>query len=107
MVQKADLKDSPNLTDHIALIKNSQTLYGFVGVPVTGTIYHGGKNKGSFKIINKSKQTSINCSSQNKPIRIIMSKSHINEDTLNYIKTQKLFILLIFLIYVSSKNTPS
>ena len=83
---KEFINKSGEFTCNIALIKNSQTLYGFVGVPVTGTIYHGGKNKGSFKIINKSKQTSINCSSQNKPIRIIMSKSHLNKETLSYIR---------------------
>ena len=82
---KEFIKKSGEFTCNIALIKNSQTLYGFVGVPASGTIFHGGKNKGSFKIINKSKQTQINCSPQNNPIRIIMSKSHINKDTLDYI----------------------
>ncbi len=83
---KEFIKRSGEFTCNIALIKNSQPLYGFVGVPASGTIFHGGKNKDSFKITTKSKRTQINCSPQKKPIRIIMSKSHINKETLNYIK---------------------
>ena len=83
---KEFINKSGEFTCNIALIKNSQPLYGFVGVPIDGTIYYGGKNKGSYKLIDNSIETPISCSQENIPIRIIMSKSHINEDTLKYIK---------------------
>ena len=63
---KEFIKRSGEFTCNIALIKNSQPLYGFVGVPASGTIFHGGKNKDSFKITTKSNQTQINCSPQKK-----------------------------------------
>ena len=41
---------------------------------------------GSFKRINELKELKIKCSLQKTPLRIIMSKSHINNETLDYVK---------------------
>ena len=49
---KEFIKRSNDFTCNIGLIKNSMPFYGFVGVPTTKTIYHGGKNLGSYKRIN-------------------------------------------------------
>ena len=46
---KEFIKKTGEFTCNIGLIKNSQPLYGFVGIPTKSLIYHGGKDYGSYK----------------------------------------------------------
>ena len=83
---KEFIKRSGEFTCNIGLIENCRPIYGFVGVPTKNLIYFGGKDYGSYKISKNSFQEEIKCIKNEAPLRIIMSKSHINKDTLNYIK---------------------
>ena len=74
-------------TSNVALIENKKTRLGFVGVPCKELVYYGGKIFGS-KSINKFNQVSdIKYKSKNGICRVIASKSHLNEQTKEFIKT--------------------
>ena len=83
---KEFIKKTGEFTCNIGLIKNSQPLYGFVGIPTNGLIYHGGKDYGSYKRTDDLNETQIKCSERKDPLRIIMSKSHINKETKEYVE---------------------
>ena len=83
---KEFIKRSGEFTCNIGLIENSKPIYGFVGVPTKNLIYYGGKDSGSFKISNNSTEEEIKCVINKGPTRIIMSKSHLNQQTLDFIK---------------------
>ena len=83
---KEFIKRSGEFTCNIGLIENSRPIYGFVGVPTKNLIYYGGKDLGSYKISKNSLREEIKCTKNKVPLRIIMSKSHINKETLNFIK---------------------
>ena len=87
---KEFIKRTGEFTCNIALIKNSRPFYGFVSIPTSGHVFHGGKNLGSYKRLNKFKEYAIKCSIPQNPLRVIMSKSHVNKDTLNYINELKI-----------------
>ena len=83
---KEFIKKSGEFTSNIGLIKNSSPFYGFVSSPANETIYYGGKDLGSFKKGKNLEEKSIKCSTEKIPMRILMSKSHINKETLEFIK---------------------
>ena len=83
---KEFIKRSGEFTCNIGLIENCRPIYGFVGVPTKNLIYYGGKDFGSYKISKNSLREEIKCTKNKVPLRIIMSKSHVNKETLNFIK---------------------
>ena len=71
------------------MIKNNISALGFVTVPVKELIYYGGKQFGS-KLINKNKTTSeVKYKKVSGIIRVIASKSHLNEETKKFINDIK------------------
>lgn len=81
---KEFIKKSDEFTVNLALIENNETIFGIVGIPALKKIYWGGKNYGSFKSLNDSKQR-ISASKPTDPLRVLSSKSHLNEKTQSFI----------------------
>ena len=75
-------------TVNVALIENNKPTLGFVCVPTQKILYWGGENYGSFKSIENLNQSKTICVSypQN-PIRVVASRSHLNQATIDFIKT--------------------
>tara|TARA_Y100001935_G_scaffold42210_1_gene34362 strand:- start:1543 stop:2313 length:771 start_codon:yes stop_codon:yes gene_type:complete len=80
-------------TINIALIKNRYPLEGYVYSPTTKTLYLGGLDKKSFKIQNSILKP-IHTSETASPIRIVASRSHLNEETQKYISQFSKYELL-------------
>jgi 3'(2'), 5'-bisphosphate nucleotidase len=74
-------------TCNLALINNHAPIYGWVSIPVEGILYRGGRGHGAARTNKKGVSTTIHCSPQEDPIRIVASKSHLNEDTQNFISS--------------------
>jgi len=89
---KEFLKRNGEFTVNIALIYKNKPVLGVVAVPVTGEVFYGAEGEGAFLKQNgkESKLETI------KPIdltssglRVVASRSHMNEDTENFIKDLK------------------
>ncbi len=72
-------------TCNLALIENGKPTLGFVSVPTTGKLYYGGKNFGSFVEDINGKVTTLKHTKQKNSTRVIVSKSHLNKETRNFI----------------------
>lgn len=86
-------------TINIALVDGTQSLWGVVYVPVTGELYIGGKDFAAQKLIVKDQAICLNkapsevledaagitVSKAENPVRIMASKSHMNDETKAYI----------------------
>ena len=81
---KEFIKKNDEFTVNIALIENRYPLEGYVYSPSRKTLYVGGGNKNSYKIQNSILEQ-IRTSSIFDPIRIVASRSHLNEETKKYI----------------------
>ncbi len=80
---KEFVKRNGEFTVNIALIKKSKVVMGVVTVPVTGDMYYAISGTGAYK--NNKK---INCESfglGDSELRIVASRSHLNEDTEKFI----------------------
>lgn len=93
---KEFIKKNGEFTVNIALIKNNLPIAGVVYVPVKQILYFASEKNGSFKIENISqtiddldslidKSTSLPCSFPQGGYVIVASRSHMNEQTKNYI----------------------
>lgn len=71
-------------TVNLALIENNVPSYGFVSTPVDQTIYWGGKDLGCWRE-RDGQQTQLTCQPTAPPIRVVASKSHLNEATKEFI----------------------
>ena len=77
---KEFIKRNGEFTVNIALIDNNVPILGVIYIPVTGEIYWGSKENGSFYSKGNNKPEKINVSSNSKgPIRIAISRSHHSE----------------------------
>jgi 3'(2'), 5'-bisphosphate nucleotidase len=83
---KEFIKKNDQFTVNIGLIQNGIPIFGIVSIPVSGDIYYGAKNLGSFKIENSHiAELKINPNIHS-PIKILVSNSHLNTETENYLK---------------------
>ena len=73
------INKSKEFTVNIALIQNGSAIFGIVGAPATLEIWHG-------SIFNVSKALPIESDSENKRLRVVMSKSHQTEADKNLLK---------------------
>lgn len=73
-------------TCNLALINNHETVYGWVSVPVDNVVYHGGRGIGAKRVDKMGNIKTIHCKPQTNPIRIVASKSHLNEETSRFIE---------------------
>ena len=83
---KEFINKNGEFTVNIALIKNSFPIIGIVYHPVTGVSYIGGKALGSIKIDEKNKQKNILVSKPNMSIRVVASRSHLNDSSKDFIE---------------------
>ena len=90
---KEFINKNGEFTINIALIENEYPVIGFVFSPITQTMYIGGLNKKSFKIQNEN-ISEISTSLPHDPIKIIASRSHLNDETKNYISQFKNYELI-------------
>lgn len=68
----------------VALMKNGAPIFGIVCAPALGELYYGGKEYGSFKVLESGDV--ITLSAQSAPQKIYGSVSNTNEATKLYIK---------------------
>ncbi len=83
---KEFLKRNGEFTCNVALVENTKPALGFVSVPVSGEVYFGGKEFGSFLENKHGKKSSLRHKKQKGITRVIASVSHLNKETECFIK---------------------
>ncbi len=76
---KEFIKRNGEFTVNIALISKCEPVLGVVLVPATGDLYEATKGGGAFK--NGSKIAVNTCSFSESNLRVVASRSHLNEET--------------------------
>ena len=79
---KEFINKNGEFTVNIALIENNYPIQGFVYVPKDKTLFFGGHNKGSFKLSHNNIKE-IFAKSPTDKLKIVTSRSHLNETTRN------------------------
>lgn len=86
---KEFIKRNGEFTVNIALIYKNKPVFGVVYAPAINVLYYGGKDIGAYKIEN-SKIIDLNEDrnkiSSNNQLTVVASKSHLNEETKNFIE---------------------
>ena len=82
---KEFIKRNGEFTCNLALIEGKRTTLGFVGVPAAGHLYVGGTGITATKEDRTGFCTSICHMYESDVTRIVASKSHLNEETQNFI----------------------
>jgi 3'(2'), 5'-bisphosphate nucleotidase len=85
---KEFIKRNGEFTVNIALIENGKPLFGVVYVPVTDTLYWGSVGAGAFKAKGSAldKAEAIHTKQPGDILRVVASRSHLNEETRAYIE---------------------
>ena len=99
---KEFIKKNGEFTVNIALVENHIPVMGFVYAPAMNKLYFGEKHIGSYvidindddfesveDILSKAKKLPLENTDKNNVYKIVASRSHCNEDTLNFIETVK------------------
>lgn len=88
---KEFVKKNGQFTVNIGLCQNGIPVFGIVSIPVSGEIYYGIKDVGSFKLVdNKLIKLQIKEKDLSKEgLKIVASASHLNEETKKYIDNFK------------------
>tara|TARA_Y100000992_G_C21271651_1_gene497260 strand:+ start:1121 stop:1888 length:768 start_codon:yes stop_codon:yes gene_type:complete len=73
-------------TINIALCFDKRPIFGLISVPETNDIYYAFKGMGAFK---NDKRLLLKSTETNEEINIVASKSHLNDETTNYINNLK------------------
>jgi 3'(2'), 5'-bisphosphate nucleotidase len=86
---KEFIQKSNEFTVNVALIENSKTVFGFVGIPALAALYWGGSKFGAYK----TQYTAINELPEKIQVmqikgltRVFASKSHLNSETKSFIE---------------------
>ncbi|RPF73868.1 MAG: 3'(2'),5'-bisphosphate nucleotidase [Rickettsiales bacterium TMED289] len=97
---KEFIKKNDEFTVNIALVKNSKPILGVIFLPVSKLLYFSSKEIGSYKILIKRDLSTLNdliYNSKKLPIKtlrndftIVVSRSHLSKETLEYIESVKL-----------------
>jgi len=91
---KEFLKENGEFTVNIALIENNKPLLGVIYVPVTGELYYGDKENGSYKTVIEDIQSPAHITTEPDPLpcsypgndyTMVVSRSHMNDATRAYI----------------------
>lgn len=88
---KEFVKRNGDFTVNIALIENGESVFGVVYIPVTKEVYWAKKDIGAYKGFGE-KAIPLNVASFSKTeenLTIVCSRSHLNEDTQNFISFYK------------------
>lgn len=98
---KEFIKRNGEFTVNIALIENGKPMLGVIYVPATKTLYFGDVTEGKGRKVSlESHKTSLNevlkkatplipKEKESKNIQVVGSRSHMNQETLNYIENLK------------------
>ncbi len=82
---KEFIKKNGQFTINIGLSYQGTPVFGIVSIPVTGEIYYGAKNFGSFKIDSNQKKKKLEISTITdytvSKLNIVASGSHLNDET--------------------------
>jgi len=85
---KEFIKRNGEFTCNLALIENGRSLLGFVGVPAQDELFVGGESLNSTRQQRTSEETEIRHQRSDRgTIRVVASKSHLNEETQNFISS--------------------
>ena len=71
-------------TVNLALIEDNAPSFGFVSTPIDQTLYWGGKHVGAWRLRDNTLEQLHTQASQT-PMRVVASRSHLNEATRNFI----------------------
>jgi len=85
---KEFVKKNGQFTVNIGLTENGVPVFGIVSIPVTGEIYYGIKEKGSYKFHENNTKTLLVDNDKDymkKNSRIVASSSHLNKETQDFI----------------------
>ena len=88
---KEFVKKNGQFTVNIGLCQNGIPVFGIVSIPVSGEIYYGVKDVGSFKILDEN-VTKLQIKEKDlsrEGLKIVASASHLNEETKKYISKFK------------------
>ena len=88
---KEFVKKNGQFTVNIGLCNYGIPVFGIVSIPVSGEIYYGVKDVGSFKLIN-NKLIKLRIKEKDlsrEGLKIVASASHLNEETKKYINKFK------------------
>lgn len=85
---KEFIKRNGEFTVNIALIENGIPILGALYVPVTETMYLGGKGIGAYKQIKggKAEKMPTTQNLSHTPVKVVGSRSHMTEETTNFLK---------------------
>ena len=86
---KEFIKRNGQFTVNIGLCDYGVPVFGIVGIPVSGEIYYGIKDIGSYKIESNNKSIPLVINPKDffiSGIRLVASASHQNQETVNYIE---------------------
>ncbi len=81
---KEFISKNGEFTINIALINNNYPTQGFVYIPKDKTLFFGGLNKGSYKLLNDNIK-SISVQLPSDKLKIVTSRSHLNNETKTYL----------------------
>lgn len=75
-------------TVNIALVEDGEVVFGVVVAPALGLVYWGGRNIGAFRVQGGASEEAIRVAEPvaDKPSRVVASKSHLNEQTAQFIE---------------------
>ena len=83
---KEFINNKKDFTCNIALVEEGNPSFGFVSIPAKNLIYYGSKGYGSYLLNADGKKSKIKCKNYHNNIRIVASKSHLNEETKSFIE---------------------
>ena len=96
---KEFLKENGEFTVNIALVGEQEPLLGVIYAPVTAELFFASSGKGSFKTVVKEKENNIQkiiarsdklpLAQDSPPSKVAVSRSHINDLTMNYIMSRQ------------------
>ena len=85
---KEFINKNGEFTINIALINDKYPDVGYVYLPVNQILYAGGLDKGSIKCFNSTIKE-ISTSTFQDPVRVVVSRNHLNNETKNFISNLK------------------
>jgi len=71
-------------TVNLALIEDNAPSFGFVSTPIDQTLYWGGKHLGAWRLRDNALEP-LNTQACQTPMRVVASKSHLNDATRDFI----------------------
>ncbi|RMA93321.1 3'(2'),5'-bisphosphate nucleotidase CysQ [Hydrogenothermus marinus] len=99
---KEFIKKNGEFTVNIALIHKNKPILGVVYAPVLDIMYYGDIENGGYKI-EKGKKEKLPLKKQKKDtVSVVMSKSHLNEETSKFVKSLKKYFKNIEAVSIGS-----